>query len=112
MRRIERIRNEEIRQRTGNITTAVEKVKDIQRRWFGHVERMTDARLPKRAMYHREHGTRPVGRPRLSWLKSFKKANPEKSWRELTTTARSRRNWEEYRRHQRDPTRLIQPDGT
>ena len=33
--------------------------------WAGHVERMTDDRLPKRAAELREQGRRRRGRPRL-----------------------------------------------
>ena len=35
--------------------------------WAGHVERMADDRLPKRAAELREHGRRRRGRPRLRW---------------------------------------------
>ena len=35
--------------------------------WAGHVERMADDRLPKRAAELREHGRRRRRRPRLRW---------------------------------------------
>ena len=35
--------------------------------WAGHVERMPDDRLPKRAAELREQGRRRRGRPRLRW---------------------------------------------
>ena len=35
--------------------------------WAGHVERMADDRLPKRAAELREQGKRRRGRPRLRW---------------------------------------------
>ena len=35
--------------------------------WAGHVERMADERLPKRAIELREQGRRRRGRPRLRW---------------------------------------------
>ena len=35
--------------------------------WAGHVERMADDRLPKRAAELREQGRRRRGRPRLRW---------------------------------------------
>ena len=35
--------------------------------WAGHVERMADDRLPKRAAELREEGRRRRGRPRLRW---------------------------------------------
>ena len=35
--------------------------------WAGHVERMGDDRLPKKAAELREQGRRRRGRPRLKW---------------------------------------------
>ena len=35
--------------------------------WAGHVGRMADDRLPKRAAELREEGTMRRGRPRLRW---------------------------------------------
>ena len=35
--------------------------------WPGHVERMADDRLPKRAAELREQGRRRRGRPKLRW---------------------------------------------
>ncbi len=35
--------------------------------WAGHVERMADDRLPKRAAELSEQGRRKRGRPRLRW---------------------------------------------
>ena len=35
--------------------------------WAGHVERMADDRLPKRAAEFRKQGKRRRGRPRLRW---------------------------------------------
>ena len=35
--------------------------------WAGHVERMADESLPKRAAELREQGRRRRGRPRLRW---------------------------------------------
>ena len=36
----DRVRNEEVRRRAGLTTNIMEKSRDIQRRWFGHVERI------------------------------------------------------------------------
>ena len=39
----------------------------IRLQWAGHVERMADDRLPKRAAELREEGRKRRGRPRLRW---------------------------------------------
>ena len=68
IRRIERVRNEEIRRRCGKNVDVCEKVEQNVLRWFGHVERMGDERLVKR-MYNSDiMGTRRRGRPRKSWM--------------------------------------------
>jgi hypothetical protein len=36
-------------------------------RWFGHVQRMEENRIPKRVLYMNLDSTRPRGRPRNRW---------------------------------------------
>ena len=67
IRRMDMIRNEEVRHISGVTNTVLDRVEDIQRRWLGHVER-----LPRQTQYKRMHGTRPRGRPRTSWLRSLR----------------------------------------
>ena len=56
--------------------------------WAGHVERMADDRLPKRAAELREQGRRRRGRPRLRWedcvKRDVKKAGEEGDWKKKT----------------------------
>lgn len=40
--------NEEVRNETNVQLTVHSKVEDIQRRWFGHVERISNKKLPRR----------------------------------------------------------------
>ena len=56
--------------------------------WAGHVERMADDRLPKRAAELREPGRMRRGRPRLRWedcvKRDVRKAGEEKDWKKKT----------------------------
>ena len=62
--------------------------------WAGHVERMADDRLPKRAAELREQGRMRRGRPRLRWEECVKryvrKAREEEDWKKKT---RARGGW-------------------
>ena len=56
--------------------------------WAGHVERMADDRLPKRAPELRDEGRRRRWRPRLRWedcvKRDVKKAGEEEDWKKKT----------------------------
>ena len=56
--------------------------------WAGHVERMADDRLPKRAAELREQGRRRRGRPSLRWedcvKRDVKKTGEEGDWKKKT----------------------------
>jgi hypothetical protein len=41
-------------------------------RWFGHVQRMEENRIPKRVLYVNLEPTRPRGRPRNRWQDEVK----------------------------------------
>ena len=57
--------------------------------WVGHVERMADGRLPKRAAELREQGRRRRGWPRLRWDDGVKrdvtKTGEEEDWKKKTS---------------------------
>ena len=55
----------ELREETGVQRSLTERLVRSRLQWAGHVERMADDRLPKRAAELREQGRRRRGRPRL-----------------------------------------------
>ena len=72
LRRIEevtlfnKVRSSEIR-KSLNIKALLLRIKKSQLRWFGHVSRMPQERLPEQALHAKANGRRPVGRPRTRW---------------------------------------------
>ena len=69
LRRIEgvtlfnKMRSSEIR-KSLNIDPLLLRIERSQLKWFGHVSRMPQERLPKQALLAKANGRRPVGRPR------------------------------------------------
>ena len=57
----------ELREETGVQRSLTERLVRSRLQWAGHVERMADERLPKRAAELREQGRRRRGRPMLRW---------------------------------------------
>ena len=50
--------------------TITETIRLHRLRWFGHVQRMEENRIPKRVLYMNLGTTRPRGRPRIDgWMK-------------------------------------------
>jgi hypothetical protein len=47
--------------------TITETIRLRRLRWFGHVQRMEEDRIPKRVLYMNLESTRPRGRPRNRW---------------------------------------------
>ena len=60
------VRSSEIR-KSLNIEPLLLQIARSQLRWFGHVSRMRQERLPKQALLAKANGRRPVGRPRTIW---------------------------------------------
>ena len=78
----------ELREVTGVQRSLTERLVRSRLQWAGHVERMADDRLPKRAAELREQGRRRRGRPRLRWedcvKRDVKKTGEEGYWKKKT----------------------------
>ena len=61
-----KVRSSEIR-KSLNIKPLLLRIERCQLRWFGHVSRMPQERLPKQALLAQANGRRPVGRPSTKW---------------------------------------------
>ena len=61
-----KVRSSEIR-KSLSIESLLPQIERSQLRWFGHVSRMPQEKLPKQAVHAKENGGRPVGRPRIRW---------------------------------------------
>ena len=86
--RADRRRMAELREETGVQRSLTERLVRSRLQWAGHVERMADDRLPKRAAELREQGRRRRGRPRLRWedcvKRGVRKAGEEEDWKKKT----------------------------
>ena len=92
--RADRRRMVELREETGVQRSLTERLVRSRLQWAGHVERMADDRLPKRAAELREQGRRRRGRPKLRWedcvKRDVRKAGEEEDWKKKT---RDRGGW-------------------
>ena len=65
--RLQHIRNDDIRARTGMQVTIVDRIKARRLRWFGHVSRMGSNKIPYLALHTVMEGVRSRGKPRACW---------------------------------------------
>lgn len=72
--RMERIRNEEMKEIMGIESSIIQDVERKQLIWYGHVERMEEKRLSKKAMKWIPPGRKKRGRPKRNWMKGIRKA--------------------------------------
>jgi hypothetical protein len=83
--------------------TITETIRLHRLRWFGHVQRMEEDRIPKRLSCMNFETTRPRGRPRNRWQDEVRedgrivggewqeKVYNREEWKKLLRTARNRR---------------------
>ena len=67
-------------------------------RWYGHVLRMPDSRLPKQAISWTPTGRRNVGRPKDTWRRTMKREMREKNLdhSEVVAMADDRPAWRHF----------------
>jgi len=64
--KLDKEKNQCIREKTGAQNT-VKKIKQYQKKWLQHIERMDRNRLPRQALKYRPEGRRNIGRPKKRW---------------------------------------------
>ena len=80
--RKDRIRNITVRQQIGLGETIIKAIEQNQLTWYGHVQRMTEERLPKIALKWMSKQKRARGRPEKNWMEGIKKAMDERNLNE------------------------------
>ena len=93
--RMDRLRNEEVRERTGVRKELAARVDMNVLRWFGHSVRMDNERLTKRVLNANVDGRNVRGRPKLGWMDGVKKALNDRGMNvtEASERARNRNEW-------------------
>ncbi|PSN39635.1 hypothetical protein C0J52_27944, partial [Blattella germanica] len=71
--RRDKIRNTVIRENMKVKGSLTEDLKTAQLRWFGHVKRMREDRLPKEIFEWQPMGIRKRGRPNITWTEGILK---------------------------------------
>ena len=68
--RRDKIRNTTIREqvKTDSLETKIEM---NQLRWFGHINRMNNSRIPKQILECKQNGKMPRGRPKKMWQETI-----------------------------------------
>jgi hypothetical protein len=62
-----------------NVTRSLlDDINTRQLKWYGHVQRMEEGRLPKQVMKWSPPGRRKRGRPRLTWVEGIRGLMGEK----------------------------------
>ena len=81
---------EDLREEVGTKACIVGKIVKSRMKWAGHMVRMKDDKLPKRAETNKQEGSRKRGRPQLRWedcvKRDLRKAEQEESGEKRPTT--------------------------
>ena len=92
----EHISEEQIRERSGQ-KSVIETIRYRRWRWYGHVLRMPEHRLPKQALNWTPEGSRRVGRPKDTWRRTIAKDKREKNIDvDVEALAQQRVDWRNF----------------
>ena len=76
--RKDKIRNNIIKQKMNVTRSLLEDIKTKQLKWYGHIQRMEEGRLPKKVIKWSPTGRRNRGRPKLTWAEEIRGLMEEK----------------------------------
>lgn len=99
--RLERIRNEQIRESMGMERKITDEVERKQLTWFGHTKRMQEERWPRKVLEWMPPERRKRGRPRRSWRDDVEEAMAERGLTEEECL--DRKNWKLGTERRRQP---------
>ena len=99
--RRDRLRNISIREDL-KVTPLLDEVENTKLRWYGHVKRMEERKMPKKYLEWTPPGKRSVGRPRKRWMDGIKESMLRRgtslSEVEETSAYDDRREWRTFLR--------------
>ena len=70
--RKDKIRNTIVKQKMNVTRSLLDDINTKQLKWYEHVQRMEEGRLPKQAMKWNPPGRRKRGRPKLTWAEGIR----------------------------------------
>ena len=76
--RKDKIRNIIIKQKMNVTRSLLDDIKTKQLKWYGHVQRMEEGRLPKKVIKWSPPGRRKRGRPKATWAEGIRELLREK----------------------------------
>ena len=65
--KLDKEKNQCIRGKKTGAQNIVKEIKQYQKKWLKHVQRMDRNRLPRQALKYRPEGRRDIGRPKERW---------------------------------------------
>ena len=92
VRKLDKIRNDEIRKIVGCVNTLEQLVYARQHKWLEHVLRMDHERIAKTILQGKVEGTRKRGKPRTTWISAIEERNGF-SLHRATELAQDRKKW-------------------